>query len=72
MENDLEFRIRSQPELLALVLDIDVEKAEQILQEAGNVWRIAHRVDIPDRFGLTHQQIMKLSAALVLSDKGRL
>lgn len=72
MENDLQFRIRTQPELLALVLNIDEGKAEEMLNEAGNVFQIPQRVDFPARFGITQHDMMRLSAALVLADKGRL
>jgi DNA repair protein RadC len=70
--SDLSYRIKSSEELLAFVLDITVDDATKMLKEAGNVFNITKRMDIPERFGVTPQQIAKLSAAIVLSDKGRL
>jgi DNA repair protein RadC len=72
MTTDLTFQIRSQRELLSAVLEIDVDVADQLLKEAGTVFNIPKRMDIPKRYGIPEQSIMKLGAALALANKGRL
>ena len=70
--SNLEYKIKSSEELLSFVLDIAVEDARAMIKEAGSVFNIPKRPDIPARFGITELQVAKLSAAIVLSDKARL
>ena len=73
MELESDFKVRTSEELLAAATGLDIDVATELLADAGgNAWFIAQRVDIGLKYGLEHQQIMRLVAAMALAEKARL
>jgi len=66
------YAISSSEELLAALLEIPVEQATEMIKEAGTIYNIPKRSDIPARFGVPAHIVQRLSIAIALADKARL